>query len=452
MKATLKNGLRLLFFPVLVSIMTSCFFSKNYEEILPLNDAELLYFGLYSDSVPDLKEVVFTIDHRGPVGAIYNRDSMAYQTKIKGKVMVSYISGADLDNVFNITAGDSVRVLREDSFDISTPQTLKVIALDGKTSKKYVVQLNIHQVDPDSTQYHQIASGLPFLQSEDTKTVLLNDIFLTYSKIGPQVQLHSSPDAVNWTPYVPSGLPLNVVVRGIYSNRKQIFAYTDNGELYVRNDPVSDLWVLANKPASVKIKSILGYLPASAKQNEGLCLIIETNGINTFAFTEDFIQWEYDDSTPVPEDFPLNNFSVHCYRLMLTGRVSVFGGISQSGALLNTVWSTENGLYWAKLSGNRNLFPPLEGINVFYYNGEFWLINGKSGSNYNREVYYSIDGGITWRIKPEKFKTHDNYSLRYNASVVVDKDNKRFFIIGGKQGTEFSDIWRGVLNKMEFDY
>ena len=459
MKTTLKNGLYLLSFSILISWMTSCLGNDNYDEFYNSTDAELLSFSLSSDSVPGLAKVVFSIDQRGKVGLIYNYDSMAYLTKIKDKVIVTYVSGAGSNNVLNITGNDSTWVKSSDSIDISTPLTLKVFALDGKTTKQYNVQLNIHQIDPDSVQYSRITSELPFLQTEDTKTIVFNGRFLTYSKLSlpPStgynsiIQLHSSSDAVNWKQDV-SGLPANAVIKGIQSNGNRLFAYTEDGELYVRYDLTLDQWILVNKPSAIKIKSILGYLNASAYQPEGLDLVIETEGIYTFAFTPDFVKWEYDKATPVPDDFPISNFSNYNDQLMHSARITIFGGKSLNGIVQNTVWSTENGRYWAKLTTDNNVFPPLEGANVFYYNQEFWLMNGKSGNSYNKEVYYSSDKGVTWKKRPEKCLARENYPTRYNASLVTDKDNKHFYIIGGKQTTVLPDVWKGFLNKMEFEH
>jgi hypothetical protein len=471
MKILLKNKLRLFGLFMLVSLMVSCFDDNTVEELVSITDAELLYFALRSDSVPGLSKVVFTIDQRS--GRIYNNDSMPFLTQIKEKVIVDYINGIDdsFTNVLNITnlaEGDSIWINRGDSIDMSTPQTLRVYALDGVTTKTYIAQLNIHQIDPDSIQYQRLNTGLPFLRTEDTKTVEFNNRFLAYSKIANQIQLHSSTDAVNWTQET-AGLPANAVIREIRSNGEKLFAFTDDGELYVRHDIAIDQWILVNKPAEIKVKSILGYLNASREQPEGLSLVVETLGKNVFAFTEDFIQWEYDEtaSVTVPDDFPLYGFSTHSYQIMLTERISIFGGISQNGTVQNTVWSTVNGHYWAKLTGNVNVFPPLEGANVFYYDNEFWLINGKLNKGYNEKIYCSTDGGVTWWIKEKRYwelkddeeskeerwthwETPENFPLRYNASLVMDKDRKWFYIIGGKQNAVLDDVWKGFLNRMEF--
>ena len=456
MKTTLINGIYVLWLYILLSLMASCLGSNDYNELYSITDAELVFFGLYeNDSLPELEKVVFTIDQRGPVGLIYNYDSMAFLTELPEKVFITYVSGSGMDNLLNITDGDSIWLKTGDSIDISKPLSLKVYALDGITTKLYTAQLNIHQVDPDSVQFSRVASELPFLQTEDTKTVVFNDYFLTYSKTGGQIQLHSSQDAVNWTQETVSGLPANAVIKGIQSNGVRLFAYTEDGELYVRYDLSIDQWIVVNKPASIKVKSILGYLNAGPKQPEGLSLVVEANGINTFAFTEDLVHWEYDSISPIPipDNFPLYDFSSYSYELMLTGRITIFGGISSDGTLLNTVWSTENGRYWAKLSGEMNTFPPLEGANVFYYNNEFWLINGKSEGYFNMFIYYSRDGGVTWQVKAEeKYSTPEEYIPRYNASLVPDKENKYFYIIGGIHDGILPEVWKGFLNKMEFEH
>lgn len=453
MKVTLKNGFYLLSFSILVGIMASCLGNDTYDDEYSVTDAELLSFSLSSDSVPSLDSVIFSIDQRTEPGLIYNYDSMAYQTVIKDKVIITYLSGTGSTNVLNITNGDSTWVASGDSIDISQPLTLRVYAMDGKTTKLYTVNLNIHQVDPDSTQYHPVASGLPFLQTEETKTLVFNGRFLTYSKIDNQIQLNSSPDAVNWTSEGVSGLPANAVIRGIQSNGTQLFAYTDDGELYVRYDLSIDQWVQVNTPPAVQVRSILGYKNASPGQPEGLSMVIETGGVYTFAFMTDVDQWTYDASNPVPDDFPLYNFSTYSYEVMLFQRISIFGGTSSDGVVRNAVWSTENGLYWAKLTTDGvNVFPPLDGANIFYFNNEFWLINGKSDDGFNKDAYYSMDGGVTWLIRPEKNQMPGDYTPRYNASLVMSGDNKSFYIIGGKQSAVLPEVWNGFVNKMQFEH
>jgi hypothetical protein len=262
---------------------TACLGGDDYDdEEITSTDAEIWSFSLSHDSVPELKTVVFSIDQAA--GLIYNHDSMSYATQIDEKVIVNFTtsistSGSEITNVLNITNianGDSVWVKPGDSIDVSAPLRLRVVALDYVTVKEYTVKLNIHQVDPDSVQYIKIASGLSFLEAEETKTGLYNNRFFTFARIGGEIQLHSSSDALSWNRVAISNvnpLPVNTVIKGIQYSKNAIFAYTENGDLYSTNDDYSNNWRKINNP--YPLKSILGFMNSRAVQEEGLSLIVE---------------------------------------------------------------------------------------------------------------------------------------------------------------------------------
>ncbi|GHT12895.1 hypothetical protein FACS189426_16980 [Bacteroidia bacterium] len=428
--------------------MTSCLGGDNFEDNFIPTDAEIVAFSLSHDSVSELKTVVFSIDQKQNL--IYNYDSMTYLTDIKEKVIINYTTAAGVNNILNITNGDSVWVNSGDSIDISVPLKLKVFALDGNTTKEYSAQLNIHQIDPDSVQYQKFASDLPFLQTEETKTILFGGRFFTFSKIENDLQLYSSSDAINWQKETLSGLPATILIKGIQQNKDQIFAYSQEGNLYTSQDANADTWRQVN--TEYPVVGILGFLNASANQLEGLSVVVEKEGEKVFAFTHNSTDWTYS-SSAIPTDFPLHDFSSLSYTVMKTERITNIGGVSSDGTVQNAVWSTQTGLYWAKISDNRQIFPPLAGANAFYYNDEFWLTNGQlSDGTYNKEVYYSTDGGNTWFIKPEKYQTPEDFTARSSASLVVDGEGKYFYIIGGKNSTVLPEIWKAFQNKKEFNY
>jgi hypothetical protein len=94
----------------------------------------------------------------------------------------------------------------------------------------------------------------------------------------------------------------------------------------------------------------------------------------------------------------------------------------------------------------------LKGANAFLYNNELYLMNGELIEGYNQNIYYSIDGGLTWKTKEAKQLPPEDYSPRSNASLVLDKDEINFYIVGGKNQETLTDIWQGALNKKRFDY
>jgi hypothetical protein len=447
MNVLLKKGICFLPAFVLVCLLTACFGDDKYEEY-PMTDAEILTFSMSSDSVTELNSVVFSIDQRN--GLIYNKDSMSFNTVFEYKVIVNYQNAYGTNNLLNTTNGDSTWVSSGDSLDISTaPLTLKSFSYGGNHSKEYILKVNIHQIDPDSMQYIRIASGLSFLETEETKTIFFHDTFYTFSKISGEIQLYRSKDAVNWERIALFGLPYNTLVEGIQQSSNRLLASTENGDLYICFDDSANDWQKITTPYPVV--GVLGYLDvgkeASAVQQAGLCLIFNKDGENVFAFTPDLMEWNTGDI--IPANFPVTDFSAFSQERAKIGRLTLIAGKSATNEFLNTVWSTQNGLYWAKLTNTDKIFPPMIKANVFYYDNAFWIMNGLVVDvDYNRDIYYSIDGGTTWTVKDEKVTRPDDFIDRWGASVV--SDGVYFYAIGGRQADFLPEIWKCFINKMEF--
>jgi hypothetical protein len=437
------------FFPafVFVCLLTACF-GDNDSEDYPVTDAEILSFSMSSDSVSELSSVVFSIDQRN--GLIYNKDSMSFNTVFEYKVIVSYQNAYGTNNLLNITNSDSTWISSGDSLDISiAPLRLKSFSYDGQHSKEYLLNVNIHQIDPDSMQYIRIASGLPFLETEEKKAIFFHDTFYTFSKINGEIQLHRSGNAVNWERVALSGLPYNTLVEEIQQSSDRLFASTEDGDLYICFDNSANDWKKITTPYPVV--AVLGYLDAgkeaSAVQQAGLCLIFNKDGENVFAFTPDLMEWNTGDI--IPANFPVFDFSAFSQERVKIERLTIIAGRSASDEFLNTVWSTQNGLYWAKLTNTDKIFPPMIKPNVFYYDNAFWIMNGLVVDvDYNRDIYCSIDGGTTWTVKDEKVSRPDDFSDRWRASVV--SDGVYFYFIGGKQADLLPEIWKCFINRMEF--
>ena len=442
----LKNRLHILLcFFLPLSLFYSCLGDDDWtDENITYSDAEILTFSLSHDSIDALANVVFSIDQRN--GLIYNYDSMAYNTDIYEKVIVKYTSGAGTSNALNVTDGDSVWVASGDSLDVTKPLTFRTYALNGITQKYYTIKLNIHQVDPDSVQYHRIASGLAFLETEETKSILFNNVFYAYSKLNDEIQLYTSKDAITWTKGNLTGLPENVVLKELRGYSDVVIAFTDEGGIYQSSNATDWQTISADYP----VISILGYLKPTATQTGGFSFVVEKDGNHVFAYSPDLESWTY--GQVIPESFPIKDFSTISYELVKTSRITNIGGASSDGNVKNSVWSTQNGLYWAKIDDEKfNIIPPMEGANAFYYNDELWVMNGKlKDGTYNEKVYYSINGGTEWLEKPEKCETPNGYEKRYGASFMMDSQSKYFYVIGGSHSGLLTDIWMGYLNKMEY--
>lgn len=415
----------------------------DYDQIIPV-DAELVSFALKHASVSELAGTIFTIDQ--VQGRIYNYDSLTYETVINEKAIITYASGAGMTNLLLMEENDSTLITSGDSLDISKPLNLRVYAHNTLVYKDYTFQLNIHQMDPDSIQYKLIASNPDFARFDKQKSIYFNSTFYTFVKNYAEIVLYSSDDAIVWTREDLSGLPKNTVINTIISNNHAIYSSTEEGDLYVSYNARSWTKVETDYP----IVTTLGYLNRSSIQEEGLCLIVSKEGTSTFAFTPDLLNWTYGNT--VPNDFPRNGFTSICQTVTTLQQLSVIGGTTQSGEIINTVWSTQNGLYWAKITDARvSSLPTITGASAFIYDDMLCVINGQTSENkFNSNFYVSEDYGYTWTVQKNKWKPR--FITRSEASVIVDNDGIYFYVLGGNEADVRTEVWRGFLNKKVFDH
>lgn len=429
-------------------LLTGCL--GDDEEVIDYidyTDAELVSFSITHDSIPELVTAKFTIDQ--VLCTIYNHDSLAYGTQLagKGKATVTYTSGANISNLLLLEDNDSTWISSGDLLDITQPLKFRVYAYNGTTRKDYSFQVNIHQVDPDSVQYKQIASELSFVDSGENKSIYFNSTFYFYVKNNDVISLYSSDNAVDWTEEILTGLPDEVVVDNIVSYDSGILSHTENGDLYLSFDAVYWSKITIDYP----VTSILGYLKGASPQGGGVCLVVNKDNNPTFAFSSDLLEWSYGEV--IPEAFPLNGFSAVNQELVYIPRLTLLGGRDVQDEILNTVWSTLDGLYWAKVSDDRfSKLPNFTDGNVFIYNGKLCLINGYLGDDkYNTEFYISENNGYTWTIQESKYKS-PAYGGRSGASLIVDDKGEYFYILGGDKAPAWSEVWKVFQNRAIFEH
>jgi hypothetical protein len=375
-----KSGFYILLAALGLASLVSCLGGTDEYDYVVSTDAQLASFSLSHDSLTALAETKFSIDQKQ--GLIYNYDSLPYLTdtaKIASRAIVAYVagSGASASIRLQYPDNDTAWVASGDSMRLASEFYLKLYSPSGR-AKTYTVSINVHQMDPDSVQYHPFNGAVPLYD------------------LPPTLPAHWS----EWTQHCPDTLE---VVAG------------------------------------------LGFLKPS--DHKGLALVVKVkdkDGLR-FAFTPDLV--EYRLGATIPEGFPVARFSIL--------NDSAFAGRLTVVSSLQSVWATEDGLYWANLFDTREPLPVIEGGNAFYYNGEIWFLNGRIvGGEYNPKVYYSRDGGRVWKEKPTKAWAPSDYMLREDAWVVVDAEGKYFYIINGRQG-ELAVVlptWRVALNRKVFDH
>jgi hypothetical protein len=372
----LRTGFYILLTLLSLTGLVSCLGGSEDFEYEISTDAQLTYFAISNDSLSVLATAKFSIDQAQNL--IYNYDSLPYLTdtaKIESKAIASYTAGSGASPSIRIEylTGDTAWIASGDTLHLASQFYLKLYAPSGE-SKTYTVNINIHQMDPDSVQY---------------RAVNIADV--------PEESL---PEWATITQHCPNTL---------------------------------------------EVVACLGFLRPD--EQKGLALIVKDKNELRFAFSKDLT--EYQLGTTVPDDFPVAGFSTLNNR-SFAGQLTII-------ASLQSVWATEDGLYWTSLFGTKEELPVIEGGNAFFYNGEIWFLNGKIvNGDYNPKVYYSITGGVVWHEKPAKMQPPTTFPLRQDAKVVVDTDGKYFYIVGGRNDhantPEFNDAWQVALNSRVFDH
>jgi hypothetical protein len=453
----LKTGFYSLLCSLFLTGLVSCLKGSDEYEIITSTDVQIISFSLSHDSVPVLAKTRFSINQAH--NEIYNHDSLPYLSKLRQQVKVNFTTGLGASGLMTMIAGDTVWVKSGDSLDISNALSngmrLKIFASDGFTNKEYTFKINIHQIDPDSMRYER--TGVEdFLLQGDNKTVKFTGKYYTYVKYG-EVTVYQSSDLKNWEG-ATANLPANTVIEGIQATEYGLYAYTETGELYISYDAI--FWKEVSSKYEdwmyYRVISALGYLPASATQDEGLAVVLEKDEMLVFAFlpglfsTDEMLR-KIVEGDAVSSDFPLSGFSTINRKSLTVNEIMLVGGRLSTDVNTTPVWITENGYYWVKLSNNsQGSLPPIEGGNAFVYNNELYFMGGKTlTGSYNQEIYYSANG-LVWNTKESKAQTPKEFTLRKDASVVVDNEGVYFYIVGGQNESPLADIWKAVVNAQTF--
>jgi hypothetical protein len=348
------------------------------------------------------------------------------------------------------TSGDSVYFTNNSlKFYSYTPE--------GTDSITYTVKINIHQIDPDSVQYTLVATIDTIPTNEHKIFNIAGKYYLfTKTKIPPSAGisdrsvLNVSNDLKTWTFESSANVPNYIDIQAGNNILVAItsgYTISDNNKLYVSEENNPAVWKDITS-LSHPVISVLGDI------NQGWALIIREENDSVFAFTKDFKDFEI--GSKIPQGFPINRFSSAHANSLFSDQLTLVEN-------LQSVWATQDGMYWVNLSNTKEQLPVIEGGTLFSYNNELWFIGGRvtkdsdnynySAEEYNKHVFYSPNGGVVWKAKTAKTQAPEAFTLREKASVLTDKDGKYFYIIGGQNNRGVvPDIWQGTLNSKLFAY
>ncbi|MCD7935870.1 MAG: DUF6242 domain-containing protein [Tannerellaceae bacterium] len=465
----MKNKIVLFVIGYISLFFSSCLNSDDNSEYIVIRDAQIATFSLAHDSIPGLSSTKFVIDQ--VEGLIYNRDSLAFGTDISEKVVATVTFTAGIVQELEIVpqaTGDTIIFgsSENDSIDFTQPVDIKVTAIDGLTTKRYLAKLNVHQVFPDTMVWdllpqQAIPAGLTSLKTirfpyQGKEAYFLYTMDGRYKLQYTYMEDKKEPDWSTLSDQIvfPNGKAnLDQMVRYTVNTTDYICVPAEAGGLYVSLNGID--WNFYDNG----VVSVLGAIQPQdgahdKDQNDPAlaCIVFQDDTYYFAAITTNFTTPETGEE--VPSGFPLNGSGHISYSTAYYARLYVVGGVDKEGSLLNNSWMSINGTSWSRQT-TKDDFDPRQGVMIAPYDNQFYLLGGldESGKGTN-DIYYSRDHGINWLPADTTIVMPpvEDYKKRGYGSLIVDEENY-MFIFGGKEqtgGNVIPEIWRGRINRLGF--
>lgn len=486
---------------MLIGSMSSCnkkTESATEESYVPASSVAVTNFSLKSKTGAKVRldSVFFSIDLNR--GVIFNADSLPVGTDVTKLVpVISYVSTASavtLTQSGGIKEGEiNYKANPTDTVDFSGKVVLKITAEDATTTRSYDIKVNVHQVEPDSLVWDELAvTPMPSRLStpETQKTVKYKDT--SYSLIKESDGSYTLAVATDliagvWEKKIPT-LDFEPDVRTMRATSNLLYILDTTGVLHTSADGLT--W---DNTGSVWINIIGAYDDAMLGiRSEGGKLV--------------YTCWPADAGyaeTEVPADFPIAGYTdlVQFSNRWTTLPIGFMaGGRCADLSLSDKIWAFD-GDHWAVLC--QGMFPEMEGAVIFPYvvyrktssslvQTEFsvWmLMGGATDDGYgNRMIYVSYDNGVNWYEAQDQMLLPDHFPSLINTDGVVMQWPKQasltsnwskmsgrplpgmarlkykvedyevywdcpyIYIFGGmlESGALNNQIWRGVLNRLTF--
>ncbi|MGV8963527.1 MAG: DUF6242 domain-containing protein [Candidatus Saccharimonadaceae bacterium] len=426
--------------------LSSCL-SSDEKEIILSPDAQITSFRLSSseDSLKALSKIDFSINQVSSAPFIFNKDSLPYLMDLEKVLMTVTDNGASGIKLYLINPDSSYIWNKTDSVMIKKLKQIEMFAQDGKTTKRYTFQLNIHQQDPDTILWQNVKNNY-IISPTDQVTVSNKKQFFTYYSSANSIKLSTSlvTDGTSWTNQVVSGLPQNVILKSIqivvFDSIETWYALDSNNNVYTSTDGFS--W--AKRSTSFPVKTIYGKLPSFSK--DSILAIVKDGTTYKFAKTKDFSSMRV--LNEIPAGFPVEGASFTTLNDPLIYSAKYFittGGQSSNGLTNNSVWLLQE-------SDNQITFTSkilkfnVTGASLFNYDNKIYMLTTED----NKNVFYtSSNYGIFWEKANNKQTLPSGFTKRTNQSVNVDNKNN-VWIFGGTTDnqTQLKDVWKGRINKL----
>lgn len=381
---------------------------------------------------------------------IYNVDSLPYGTDASKVVCTIGSKNSGIIVLKSVTSDSLSLYSSSDSIDFRQPREVRVYSNSQKNYRTYTIRVNVHKEEADSFRWSAVTTNADLGSLEAMKAVSVNsNLYVFGVKNGSAVVYSASTaSASTWTRLAPN-VPL---MRDVYKNvavYDNTLYVLNNGVLLASTDAVSWTTVVAlgNDASRLVGVSSLGFHVAGA---DGRMYLVERG---TTTMTEEALAGNVS-YLPTQDlnwvTLPVRGSSLQ--NLLLVGNRNAATYASDVTAML---WSkvvvssqyTEKEPWSYYAATNAYVLPCLDNLQVIGYDGGMLAIGGaginaSTASAFSR-MYYSIDGGLTWK-QNVSYKFPAGFSSSPTSFTMTVDADKFIWIICGESG----QVWRGRKNSV----
>ena len=446
---------RFIYILLLLGVFLTGCKEKTTETTSPY--AEITAFTFATDTAnPGLAAATYKVEQRTDTGYIYNKDSLAFGTRLDS-VVPKFTYKATPASVTFVLPDTSFTATGTDTLDFSRePIFVHVKSSDLTNEKWYQLAFTVHQVDPDLYVWTRLTDRI-FTRICDMQVFHINGQLVLFTNDGISTEVYTSPDGAAWAKSSVTGLPAACRVRNILQLGNTLY-YADGDYLYTS----TDITTWASQDYSTRDFAFVNMLVAfdgkvwsilrNRSNNQLLLGCTHTNDSILPAEPVYGLQGNI-----LPEDFPVSDFAALSFAASSERpRAMIVGGRAEDGTPLNTRWNLEYevsaGYRIKNFSIEQPDFHSLTGVSVIQYDNHLVMFGGIDNDlTWRTSMLFSDDEGMNW-YAPDT--THnrlpDTYGQRQKQTVVVDAHNN-IYLIGGQSFTEtFSDVYRGHLTSIDW--
>ncbi|MGL5317365.1 MAG: DUF6242 domain-containing protein [Bacteroidales bacterium] len=420
--------------------------NETDDDIVFFTDAQISAFKLeQNDSVmKDLNLVTFLIDQNN--GQIFNPDSLPYKTEFEKLLANITFLSASTAKIY--TSKDTTDYSVTDSIDFREPVKVIVTAQDSKTTKEYIIKVNVHQQLPDSMVWAKIGNNIYNESIYEDRAIKKGDAIHSFVKSKSGISLHTAPLLApgSWTKTALTSLPLNVELNSITLFNDKYWAATTTNEMWSSADGIN--WAVVS---GANVSNILGIVTTDKSY---LFVLHNENGKVNVMYTSNGTDYKNvsGGSNLSADQFPSSGYTTVNFTQGATNYLSIIGGTTSNSTSIARVFQCS----WNSVLDNFHLsnnllgsgLPAISGASSVYYNDGIYLFGGKSGDKYSNSIYTSVNGGINWEKSNELVVIPEDFGARESISV-IENANRLWLIGGNNESTIFNDIWTAKINKLK---